>query len=215
MAGSHRVTGKEEEGVMQKFSRRTRNGFALALIVLTGWCCAAWAEAPASDAGDWIGVKVKSLSESLRSQWDYQGSGVLVTAVTPGSPADHAGLQPGDVLVALGSVSLWGDEDVAAAKQRITLGQQVSAVVTRNNGHMIKIVNLETVAEKPAVEAPRAVAAPVETATRAPGPADAAATAPAAATTPAPDAITGSGSATPAPAGALTAPAPPAATETA
>lgn len=45
-----------------------------------------------------IGIEVNALSESVRESLGLPG-GMLVTAVYPGSPADLAGLAPGDILI--------------------------------------------------------------------------------------------------------------------
>ena len=45
--------------------------------------------------------------------------------------------------MAVGSVSLRDADDLARAKSRNELGEPVSAVIARNNGRLIKIVNLE------------------------------------------------------------------------
>jgi len=55
------------------------------------------AEAPVSS--DW-GLQLQTLTDDLAEQMDCQGlSGALVTDVQPGSPADEAGLEPGDLIL--------------------------------------------------------------------------------------------------------------------
>lgn len=47
----------------------------------------------------YIGISTAALDQSIRTQLGgYQGAGVVVDSVAPGSAADKAGLQPGDVL---------------------------------------------------------------------------------------------------------------------
>ncbi|MDP5053748.1 MAG: PDZ domain-containing protein, partial [Congregibacter sp.] len=45
---------------------------------------------------------VEEAPEEMLSRWDLAG-GVVVRSVQPGSPADEAGLMPGDVITAVGS----------------------------------------------------------------------------------------------------------------
>ncbi len=45
-----------------------------------------------------IGTSLATVTPDLRVQLNYQGSGVAVMQVISGSPADQAGLQPGDVI---------------------------------------------------------------------------------------------------------------------
>jgi S1-C subfamily serine protease len=52
-------------------------------------------------------------------------NGVLVMDVTPGSPADEAGLQPGDVITQLGNQAIANSTDLQAALASMHPGQQV------------------------------------------------------------------------------------------
>src|SRR5437867_2455292 len=129
---------------MRKLGSRFVVAAASTLVALTAWCHVANGDQVGPGQGAWIGVTVRPLSDDWREQWAYRGSGVLVTGVAPNGPADKAGIAPGDVLVAAGSVSLWVEDDLALAKSRIDPGQSVPVVVARDKGHLIKIMNLET-----------------------------------------------------------------------
>jgi serine protease Do len=51
----------------------------------------------------WIGLEVQDLDEQLARYFDLEEKrGVLVTHVSPGGPADRAGLRKGDLIVAIG-----------------------------------------------------------------------------------------------------------------
>ncbi len=46
-----------------------------------------------------LGIEVQNLSRDMAQQFGYQpGEGVLVSRVVPGSPADDAGIEPGDLI---------------------------------------------------------------------------------------------------------------------
>jgi serine protease Do len=47
----------------------------------------------------YVGVMLENLNAGLRNQIGYNGDGVAVIQVVGGSPADQAGLQPGDVII--------------------------------------------------------------------------------------------------------------------
>ncbi|MHC5114309.1 MAG: Do family serine endopeptidase [Planctomycetota bacterium] len=55
----------------------------------------------------WLGVQIQPLTEDLAPTFDLDGTdGALVTEVMPNSPAERAGLEPGDLIVAV------DDEDI-------------------------------------------------------------------------------------------------------
>ena len=124
-------------------------GLVSALLALITWCPISAGDEAASGQGEWIGVSVKPLSSAWRERWGYWRPGMLVTEVTPGGPADQAGIGPGDLLVIVGSVSLTDEADLAVAKSRNEPGQPISVVVARNNGSMLKIMNLTPVQPPP------------------------------------------------------------------
>ena len=50
----------------------------------------------------WVGVEIQDLTPELAASFGYRdASGALIAGVLRGSPADRAGVRPGDVLVAL------------------------------------------------------------------------------------------------------------------
>lgn len=75
------------------------------------------------DSG-WVGVELEN-AES--------GSGMVVTAVVEGSPAEAAGIQRGDVLVSINGIQLNQDNEAALAKAREAWkpGSEVTWTMTR------------------------------------------------------------------------------------
>ncbi len=66
--------------------------------------------------GGRLGIVVEQAPDEMLSRWDLSG-GVLVRSVQPDSPADEAGLMPGDLITAVGSSpirSLEAFEDIIA-----------------------------------------------------------------------------------------------------
>jgi hypothetical protein len=69
-----------------------------------------------TSASAWLGVQTMGV---------YPESGALVVNVVPGSPADRAGLRPGDVITQIGNRSVQTPTDVHAALANTRTGQQV------------------------------------------------------------------------------------------
>jgi S1-C subfamily serine protease len=71
----------------------------------------------------WLGMEVETLAPS----------GVVVATAPPGSQGERAGLEPGDVIVAIGNRTLNGTGDIAGAIAGMHAGQQVSIEVSRGS----------------------------------------------------------------------------------
>jgi S1-C subfamily serine protease len=79
-------------------------------------------------AGDQV-----SLPQRLRAQAGLgQEAGVRVVEVQPGSPAEVAGLEPGDVLLALDQETVTGIDDIARVLDGSKIGKRVSVRVLRD-----------------------------------------------------------------------------------
>jgi serine protease Do len=83
----------------------------------------------------WAGLTVDDL-DSARAQRlpNLRGEeGVLVVGVEPGSPADDAGIQAGDVIKELGNVEIADTGDYAAAVQKYQEKKAVAILLKRGN----------------------------------------------------------------------------------
>lgn len=77
-------------------------------------------EAPPTESLAWqrLGVRAEPVTQEMREQTIYPvGSGILVREVRPGSPAARVGLQPGDLLVTIGSHTVREASDLLEALQ--------------------------------------------------------------------------------------------------
>ena len=67
----------------------------------------------------WLGVAIQDVDENLAKSFGLsKASGILVSEVQPGTPAEKAGLKQGDVIVKLNDTTL---EDVADLRNRVAL----------------------------------------------------------------------------------------------
>jgi len=65
------------------------------------------------DRDFWIGIKVQNLSGIIAKKMGYQStSGVLITYIDRGSPAEKCGLQLGDIILEIAGTAIENDEDV-------------------------------------------------------------------------------------------------------
>ncbi len=86
-----------------------------------------------------LGVQMYDLDLSLRSQLDYGGeSGALVAAVVPGSPAEMAGLQQWDVIIALDGKRIQSANQLFSIIKSSRVGETVIIEVWRG-GEVLKI----------------------------------------------------------------------------
>jgi serine protease Do len=92
-----------------------------------------------------IGLALAPLSPDLRSQLDVpEGTkGAVVRAVQPGSPAEAAGLQPGDVIVGVGTHSVDNPSDAVKAMRGLSNEHALALRVIRNGQPLFVGVNLD------------------------------------------------------------------------
>lgn len=98
----------------------------------------------------WIGVQLEELrTENPR---DLIARGAQVAAVAPSSPAQQAGMRPGDLIVRLGERGIRNRFDWEAALLDLRVGDKVPIVVRRSSRDVPLAV---TIADLPEVSAPK------------------------------------------------------------
>lgn len=72
-----------------------------------------------------LGVRVAKAEAIARQERRKLPAGALVGQVTPGSPAERAGLRPGDVILSVDGIAVHGPDDL----QRVLAGLSVGRTV--------------------------------------------------------------------------------------
>ncbi|HLH27823.1 MAG TPA: PDZ domain-containing protein, partial [Acidimicrobiales bacterium] len=85
----------------------------------------------------YLGVEIETLTSQLRSAYNFVPTqGAVVLSVQPGSPADVAGLQEGDVITSLDGKSITSADQLGSAIQNDKPGQSVRIGLWRGQQQM-------------------------------------------------------------------------------
>ncbi|MBE0596814.1 MAG: DegQ family serine endoprotease [Desulfuromonadales bacterium] len=95
----------------------------------------------------WLGVSIQPLTPELAESFGLsQLAGALVNQVIPGSPAEKAGLQRGDILLSFGGKEIAGVRELQMMVANTPVGKQVELQVLRNDQRLalpVLIVEME------------------------------------------------------------------------
>ena len=82
----------------------------------------------------WLGVVLRSVDQFVILQYELAvDKGTFITEVAPGSPADEAGLEAGDVIVGLGDQEIATAQDLVEAIHSSQIGQRVKITFWRGD----------------------------------------------------------------------------------
>ena len=98
----------------------------------------------------WIGVQLEA--PRTQNPRDLIARGALIAAVSPGSPAQRAGIRPGDLILRSRTRAIRNRFDWDAALLDLRVGEQVPLVVRRGGAEVPLTV---TIADLPEVSAPK------------------------------------------------------------
>jgi len=85
----------------------------------------------------YLGLSMQTIDENVAAQYNLSvKSGVLVAVVSPGSPADKAGVKAGDIITQIGSTPVTSVEDAFAGIRAAKIGQTVLIHLVRGNRPM-------------------------------------------------------------------------------
>jgi putative serine protease PepD len=93
----------------------------------------------------YLGVYVTDETVQLQQQYGLQpSSGALVESVATGSPADQAGVQSGDVIVAFDGSAVSSAQDLTAAVRKASPGQSAQVTLWRGQQKLTVTVTLSS-----------------------------------------------------------------------
>ncbi len=92
----------------------------------------------------WLGVWMYSVSPAIAARYDlHVDYGVLITDIVAGSPAERAGLEPGDVIVEFGTVEIRDTHHFTYAIHGLNIGDHVEIVFWRGEERSTTFATLE------------------------------------------------------------------------
>jgi serine protease Do len=101
-------------------------------------------EQPAAEPEQVLGLEVEELTQELATRFHYKmGEGVIVSAVTPGSPAAERGIRPGDLILSVNRQEVASVDDFTAAVKQSSKRGKVLLLVKRGEISQFVTVPLE------------------------------------------------------------------------
>jgi serine protease Do len=93
----------------------------------------------------WMGVNIQAVTEDVAATYGLsEGKGAYVTAVTPGSPAEKAGLQPEDVILSADTRAIQDNSDLSRYISSKSPGASVKLEILRGKEKKAVSVTLGT-----------------------------------------------------------------------
>jgi serine protease Do len=124
----------------------SREGKSFELAVSLGERPTAMAqkEQPPEEPEQTLGLQVEDLTRELADRFHYKlGEGVIVSTVTPGSPAAEKGIRPGDLIVSVNRQEVTSVDEFTAAVKQSRQRAKVLLLVKRGEVSQFVTVNFE------------------------------------------------------------------------
>jgi serine protease Do len=91
-----------------------------------------------------IGMRIQSIDESIAKYYDLQRTrGVIITKIYPGTPADKAGLQVGDIILKIEDFQIMNDNTIFGVFYEFRTGQEIDLSIVRDDKEVNKTMLLE------------------------------------------------------------------------
>jgi len=102
----------------------------------------------------WLGVAVQPVTPALAEAFGLEThTGAIIAQITPGSPADHGGLERGDVILRFGDQPIDRMRELPRAVARALPGTKVEVEIIRDGKRQTKTVKLTELEEETRQEA--------------------------------------------------------------
>ena len=94
----------------------------------------------------WLGVSLVTVNEWIATRFDLTiNNGVLIAQVVPGSPAEEAGLEPGDIVVSIDGEEVAAVEELTKILHSAEIGQVITIAFWRGEEQMTTEVTLQEI----------------------------------------------------------------------
>jgi serine protease Do len=101
-------------------------------------------------ARGWLGVAMQPLTPELAEKLGIEGAkGVLISGVVRGSPAEEAGLKPGDVIIRWNGKPLTDPAELGKAAAWMKIGEDAKITILRDGKEQTVTVQIGERPEKP------------------------------------------------------------------
>jgi len=99
----------------------------------------------------WLGVTVQSVTPELAQSFDLkESSGALIAEVTPGGPADQAGLKRGDIITVFNGTAIEDSHQLPALVAETPVGEKARITVLRGGKEEILTVTVRELTDQQA-----------------------------------------------------------------
>jgi len=91
-----------------------------------------------------IGLRIQSIDEGIAKYYNLKTTkGVIVTSIYPGTPAEKAGIEVGDIILEVEGFKINSESSIFGVFHEFRTGQEVTLKIVRDNKELIKKMLLE------------------------------------------------------------------------
>ncbi|HSL90695.1 MAG TPA: PDZ domain-containing protein, partial [Ignavibacteriaceae bacterium] len=91
-----------------------------------------------------IGMRIQTIDEGIARYYNLSSSrGVIVTRVTPGSPAEKSDIRVGDIIIEVENFKINNENTLYGVFQEFRTDQTIAIKIVRDNNELTKRMKLE------------------------------------------------------------------------